>query len=484
MSQTENIISGQELAVKAFKITEAFEKYGVYIKIKEGNFVKNRMLFWVKLKRNTRKDTVRKYMKDVQMRLQFAVFVLQELDYELIIVASEQEIKSPKLEKYLIKRDYAKYGVDMELPYFLGLDVFGEPCRLDLADCPHLLIGGASNSGKTVGLKALILSMAWYRSPARLRFILLDLGAMDLVAFKELPHLTCPIIQNPEDAFNALNLLNREMERRIRLEHENPVAYNRLPRLVLVVDEFPALFSSAERKERVKVLEENISNLLRRGRHARIHVCLSAQNPTLKNMKVDLSNITARIAFKCAKRNFSETILGEAGAENLTKKGELLIKCPALDGVQQIQGAYVESNHLPLFIEAICKKWSLRPQFFITEADLTQRRAEIGRSPQTDLRGRQNQEQEKLAQVLLWTLSQTAISCNTIMSQFKVGWARASKFVDQLCQWGIISELDAKLPREVLPHSPEEIPSEAVDFLTNYIEPEAIAEVFDQQRNG
>lgn len=445
------------------------------------------MIFWLKLKRNTRKDTVRKYLKDVQMRLRFPVFFLQELHYQLFIVASEQDIKFPKLDRYLMKQDYGdyeKYDVNMKLPYFLGFDAFGEPCKLNLADFPHLLIGGASNSGKTIGLKVLISSMAWYRSPERLRFILMDLGATDLVVFKNLPHLACPIIQAPEEAFNALELLNREMERRIRLEHENPVIYNRLPRLVLVIDEFPALFSSAERKERVKVLEENISNLLRRGRHARIHVCLSAQNPTLKNMKVDLSNITARIAFKCAKRNFSETILGEAGAENLTKKGELLIKCPALDGVQQIQGAYIENNRLPFFIENICKKWVLRPKFFITEDDLTKKKAGIEGGPQADLGGRQNQEQEKLAQVLLWTLSQTAISCNTIMSQFKVGWARASKFVDQLCQWGIISELDAKLPREVLPHSPEEIPSEAVDFLTNYIEPEAIAEFFDQQRNG
>ena len=147
-------------------------------------------------------------------------------------------------------------------------------------------------------------------------------------------------------------------------------------------------------------------------------------------------------------------------------------------------GAYIENNRLPFFIENICKKWVLKPKFFITEDDLTKKKAGIEGGPQADLRGRQNQEQEKLAQVLLWTLSQTTISCNTIMGQFKVGWARASKFVDQLCQWGIISELDAKLPREVLPHSPEEIPSEAVDFLTNYIEPEAIAEVFDQQRNG
>lgn len=138
----------------------------------------------------------------------------------------------------------------------------------------------------------------------------------------------------------TLAALNDELERRIELEYADKTSFEQLPRLVLVIDEFPALFVGLE-KAVSKTLTNVISSFLQRGGHAKIHVVLAAQNPTFQNMKVDLGNITARIAFKCAKKNFSEIILGEGGAENLLGRGDLLLRSPRFDGPQRIQGIYI-----------------------------------------------------------------------------------------------------------------------------------------------
>ena len=120
----------------------------------------------------------------------------------------------------------------------------------------------------------------------------------------------------------------------------------------MVIGEFPALFMGLE-KAVSKTLTDVISSLLQRGRHAKIHVVLSAQNPTFQNMKVDLGNITARIAFKCTKKNFSKTILGKEGAENLFGRGDLLLRSPRFDSPQGIQGIYITPEELCQMVQHI-----------------------------------------------------------------------------------------------------------------------------------
>lgn len=148
-------------------------------------------------------------------------------------------------------------------------------------------------------------SISYGVSPEAVNFVLVDLGANDLMPFEDLPHLACPVVRSQDVALQVLNALVVEMERRKDLELTNKQEFDALPRLVLVVDEFPALFNCAEDKRTSNALRDMVSSLLRRGRHGKIHVVLAAQNPTYQNMKVDLGNITARIAFQCAKKNFS-----------------------------------------------------------------------------------------------------------------------------------------------------------------------------------
>lgn len=234
--------------------------------------------------------------------------------------------------------------------------------------------------------------------------------------------------------------------------------FNKLPRLLLVIDEFPALFSGID-KNWAKSLTDALSGLLQRGRHAKIHVVLAAQNQTIQNMHVDLGNITTRIAFRCAKKNFSETILGERGAENLSGKGDMYLKSPDYTELQRIQGIFIAPRKLSEIvkhIQILYSKYSLKcnPYEFTLSTDQlnelqTYTSADLYRSVDT----KQQIDDQLLAQIVVWVLGEEAISCNSICSKFHIGWNRAKGFLDRLKEMGLVGDIYAKLPRTVLPYT-------------------------------
>lgn len=264
-------------------------------------------------------------------------------------------------------------------------------------------------------------------------------------------------------------MLTEEMERRIKLKNSDVKQFGLLPKLVLIADEFPALFGD---KQTDRQIQNAVSSLLRRGRHAKIHIVLAAQNPTIQNMKVDLGNITARIAFRCAKKNFSETIIGEGGAENLSGAGDMYFKYPQYDGIRRIQGAYVLAVELSDMLRMIKAGWEQEQydvgrMFTINETDLQQDQIDIVYRPtRSSLSKKSDRNNRMLARILLWTLEQDTISCNSLMQEFGIGWRRADNFMNHLHDWGIVEDLEAKLPRKVLVQSASDLPEELRNFLS------------------
>lgn len=309
------------------------------------------------MKGKSREADVITYVSEVQSRLKLPLFQVVKDGYTLRIVASDQKIEYPRLLKILDNPAYEGELDEAELPYVIGYDSLSQPVVVDVSEFPHLLLGGSTNSGKSVGLQALITSNINTKLPSEVNFILIDVGAGDLIVFDGIPHLSCPVVQDYDTAHHTITALKAEMERRIKLEHTDANEFERLPRLVVVIDEFPALFTRAGNAA-TKALTNNISNLLQRGRHAKIHLILAAQNPTFKLMKVDLGNITARIAFRCAKKNFSEIILGEGGAEKLSSPGSLVLKSPFNNGLQYIQGIYVKPKDIQRVVQ-----WLKSPKY-------------------------------------------------------------------------------------------------------------------------
>lgn len=310
------------------KIVKAFNKFNVNIEILDWKSYENRVRYIVKLKGSTRQTDIFAHASDVQARLELPLFQVYKEKFTIYIVASDKDVAYPRLPKILNDSAYDELFDEMELPYIVGHSVLGQPVIVDLSTFPHLLLGGSTNSGKSVGLQALVTTLIRTKCPSEVNLLLIDVGAGNLIGFEGIPHLSCPVVRDYDTACNTLTALKAEMERRIKFEHTSAGELKRFPRLVLVVDEFPALLMGTCNRKALKSLVDIISSLLQRGQHAEIHLALVAQNPTFNNMKVDLGNITARIAFKCARKNFSETILGESGAENLSGSGRLLLKSP------------------------------------------------------------------------------------------------------------------------------------------------------------
>lgn len=458
----------------AEKLEELYQKHGVNINIKNWDFGSDCIIFKVKLKGKTREAQLHTYAPDVQLRLKVPVFQVLKRQFNIFIIISDKKIVYPHLPKIVQCQRYTEDAKMMKLPYVVGNDVIGQLIIEDLSEFPHLLVAGASNSGKTVGLRSIITSIAYGKSPNDVNFILIDVGAMDLMPFNGIPHLSCPVIRDKDTAYKALAVLMNEMERRIKLQIEDADQYNRLPRIVIVIDELQAFFVGMEDRQMLRMASDAVSGLLQRGRHAKIHVVLAAQNPTMQNIKVDVSNITARVAFKCAKKNFSETILGEGGAENLSGQGDMLFKPPKYAEPKRLQGVYISEQELQGMRNAIQIKWRIalvrrsRLKFVIKEEELSKEKSGFGDSliDKSIIRKvHVNIEDKLFAEIMLWTLKQDTISCNMLMAKFNLGWNRANRFIERLCDLDIVSDLDAKLPRKILPQSVGELSDDTICFL-------------------
>lgn len=450
-------------------ISKWFGKFNVNAKLKRFRIIGNRIIFTIKTKGNTRETHVRANAPEVQRKLKLPLFHVVKYDFNLYLIVSREQVVYSHLPDILNTPFCREVQAKMCLPYIIGHDVLGGVVMDDLARFPHLLLGGSTGSGKSVGLQALIISIAYSKSPSQVNFILIDVGATSLMPFEGLPHLSHPVVRDRTTAIQVLVALTAEMERRVDLEYTDPASFKRLPRLVVVIDEFPALFIGVD-KAVSKALTDNISALLQRGRHAKIHVVLAAQNPTYLNMKVDLGNITARIAFKCAKRNFSETILGEGGAENLAGHGDLLMCSPQHDVPQRIQGICITPKELRQTAQYIKTRYgdldSTKFNLIIPSNGLAESSDALGdRLTCSVVKRWPPKADQQLADVILWALERDSISTNLLMKEYKLGWNTASRLVCRLEELGIVGRPDGKLPRDVIPSCPEDLPEELMKFL-------------------
>lgn len=449
-------------------IIKQYAKYNINIDITKWQFRGDRFVFKVKMKGNAREAHVRANAPDVQLRLKLSLFHVVRSNFNLYLIVSRNQPVYDHLPRILNTSSYQEAQKQIGLPYVVGYDVLGGVVLVDLAQFPHLLLGGSTSSGKTVGVQSLIASIAYSKSPSEVNFILIDVGAIDLMTFEGLPHLSHAVIRDRNMARQALSALLAEMERRIELEYADQDQYAALPRLVLVIDEFPALFLGLDDKERKSVVTI-VSSLLQRGRHAKLHIVLAAQNPTVQNMKIDLGNITARIAFKCAKRNFSETILGEGGAESLLGHGDLLIRSPQFDSPQRVQGIYTVPEELQQIVRNIkARPYSAANKFSLTISNdnLTRSSHTLGSQLSCSMvRKGPSESDQLLASVIEWALSKDYISTNLLVREYHLGWNKAASLVSRLEELGIVDKLEGKSRRKVIPDSTEDIPEELLTFL-------------------
>lgn len=332
--------------------------------------------------------------------------------------------------------------VDAEaaLTVALGLDVSGRPVYADLASCPHLLIAGATNSGKSIGVASMLTSLLMRNTPKELRLVLIDPKQVELSLFDEIPHLACPVVTDAHEVPGVLRALVREMEHRYELLKEkgvrNIAGWNskahdddKLPYFVVVIDELADLMMQAREE-----CESQIVRLAQKARAVGIHLVVATQRPSVDVVTgLIKANIPSRIAFAVASQTDSRVILDANGAEKLLGRGDMLF-APVEGGGKstRVQGAYVSEDE----VAAVCAWWrhQQQPRYEILPA------TEEEDGGPDDLYGAAYD----------FVVERGQCSTSMLQRKFSIGFQRASKIQDELHKRGVVGPQDGPRPREVL----------------------------------
>ncbi|MGB9743391.1 MAG: DNA translocase FtsK [Minisyncoccales bacterium] len=349
------------------------------------------------------------------------------------------------------------------LTIVLGKDVSGAACYADLAKMPHLLVAGATGTGKTIFLNSLILSLLYRNSPENLRFILVDPKRVEFSAYRDLPHLLAPVIFDAVKTVNALKWLTNEMERRFDLlstnDSRNIESYNKkilkekekpMPYIILIIDELADLMAAKGRE-----MEAGIVRLAQMARAVGIHLVVATQRPSVEVITgLIKANITSRVTFQVASQVDSRTILDMAGAEKLLGSGDMLFISADTSKPKRIQGAYVSEKEVEKVTTYIRnQKEILKQEQKLTENHLAedlQRILETGEGENLlfdEFTGEEDPLYEEAKRIIIETQKASA---SFLQRKLRIGYARAARLLDMLEKEGIVGPADGAKPREIL----------------------------------
>jgi S-DNA-T family DNA segregation ATPase FtsK/SpoIIIE len=329
----------------------------------------------------------------------------------------------------------------------LGKDVVGQPVVTDLAKMPHLLIAGATGSGKSVGINSIICSILFKSTPDEVRFLLIDPKRIELSGYEDIPHLLHPVVVDPKMANRALQWAVREMERRYMLLDEmrvksfasyNQVAEEKLPLIVIVVDELADLMMISSRE-----VEESIARLAQMARAAGMHLILATQRPSVDVLTgLIKANFPTRISFKVFSKVDSRTILDMSGAEHLLGDGDSLFMPPGKARMQRIHGTYISEKETERVIEFLKEQGTAR----YDESVLVAVEEENG-----DYNGIGDDEyDEKYDEAVALVCESGQASISMVQRRLRVGYNRAARMIEIMEKEGIVGPSDGSKPREVL----------------------------------
>ena len=367
------------------------------------------------------------------------------------------------------------------LTVVLGKDISGEPVVADLAKMPHLLVAGTTGSGKSVGVNAMILSMLYKATPEDVRFIMIDPKMLELSVYEGIPHLLTEVVTDMKDAANALRWCVGEMERRYKLMSalgvRNLAGYNekikeaeemgwpipdpfwkpsdsmgheprklgKEPFIVVLVDEFADLMMTVGKK-----VEELIARLAQKARAAGIHLVLATQRPSVDVITgLIKANIPTRIAFTVSSKIDSRTILDQGGAESLLGMGDMLYMAPNSSIPIRVHGAFVRDQE----VHAVVQDWKARgrPQYI----DSIIKGGEEGEGGSSGLE--EGEELDPLFdQAVEFVVEKRRASISGVQRQFRIGYNRAARIVEQMEAQSIVSTPGHNGNREVLAPPPHE----------------------------
>ena len=338
----------------------------------------------------------------------------------------------------------------LEVP--LGRDISGSVCTADLTKMPHLLIAGATGSGKSVGMNVIIASLLMKAKPNEVKFLMIDPKKVELTMYNELPHLLSPVVTNPRKAAQALNNVVQEMEHRYELfaasgvrnvdsyndyiEEQNKnegTGYEKLPKIVVFIDELADLMLVASNE-----VENAIIRLAQMARAAGIHMIIATQRPSVDVITgIIKANVPSRLAFAVSSGTDSRTILDSNGAEKLLGRGDMLFQPMGMNKPLRVQGGYISDAEVERITDFI--KDQSEPEYdeaiVVTDESLEKANAS---------------DDEYFEDAVALIKEQETISISQLQRRFRIGYNRAARLIDDMEALGLVSEPDGSKPRQVL----------------------------------
>ena len=359
------------------------------------------------------------------------------------------EIPNPERQVVFVRDIFAHEKFQKaasKLTIGLGMDVVGVPVIADLARMPHLLIAGATGSGKSVAVNTIICSILFHATPEEVRLLLIDPKRIELSGYEDIPHLLHPVVVDPRLASRALLWAVREMERRYQLMEEakvkslasyNETAEQRLPLIVIIIDELADLMMVSSRE-----VEDAVARLAQMARAAGMHLILATQRPSVDVLTgLIKANFPTRMSFKVSSKIDSRTILDGSGAEHLLGAGDMLFMPPGTSKLQRIHGAYISEKETERIV-AFLKEQRL--------ARYDEAMLKIAEEPEAGADGADADLDEKYDEAVALVCESGQASISMVQRRLRIGYNRAARLIERMEKEGVVGPADGSRPREVL----------------------------------
>lgn len=435
---------------KARKIEECLDSFGIKSKVVQINIGPSVTCFELKPQRGVKVSKILNLSDDLSLALATSDIRIEapipgKSHVGIEVPNSQKEVVG--LKEMIASEEFMKST--KELPFVLGKSISGLPKVSAIEKMPHLLVSGATGSGKSVCINTIIMSILYKHSPDEVKLLLIDPKIVELSIYNGIPHLIMPVITDPKKASSSLFWAIREMERRYKLFEENHVRdissyrdlseidenIEKLPYVVIIIDELSDLMMTAASE-----VEDYITRLAQKSRACGIHLIIATQRPTVDVITGTIkANIPSRIAFAVTSQIDSRTILDMSGAETLLGKGDMLFSPSDAMKPMRIQGAFVSDSEVLRVVNYI--KQTREEEYDKKAMETVEEKTKIVEN---------DDEDELIDEAIEIIINENTASVSLLQRKLKVGYARAGRIIDQLEARGVIGGYEGSKPRKVL----------------------------------
>lgn len=435
---------------KAKRIEECLDSFGIKSKVVQINIGPTVTCFELKPQRGVKVSKILNLSDDLSLALATSDIRIEapipgKSHVGIEVPNSVKEVVG--LKEMIASEEFIKNN--KELPFVLGKSISGSPKVSAIEKMPHLLVSGATGSGKSVCINTIIMSILYKHSPDEVKLLLIDPKIVELSIYNGIPHLIMPVITDPKKASSSLFWAIREMERRYKLFEENHVRdissyrdlteidekIEKLPYVVIIIDELSDLMMTAAGE-----VEDYITRLAQKSRACGIHLIIATQRPTVDVITGTIkANIPSRIAFAVTSQIDSRTILDMSGAETLLGKGDMLFSPSDAMKPMRIQGAFVSDSEVLRVVNYI--KQTREEEYDKEAMETVEEKTKVVEN---------DDEDELINEAIEIIINENTASVSLLQRKLKVGYARAGRIIDQLEARGVVGGYEGSKPRKVL----------------------------------